>query len=128
MSTQIACSVMVLIANFYSMSLLSGFEDLVVFIKLVLYQMCMLTQIFILCYFANEISMKSSDISFNLYKSNWYDWNKENRKLVLLMMIRFEQPIRIKSINRCYSFNLPAFTSIVNSSYSYFALLKRINS
>ncbi|XP_073844571.1 odorant receptor 46a-like [Musca autumnalis] len=125
---QIAGSVFVLIANFYSMSMLSDNDDMGNFVKLTLYQTCMLTQIFILCYFANEVSLKSSEISFNLYESNWYDWNKVNRKLALLMMIRFDTPIRIKSVNRCYSFNLAAFTSIVNSSYSYFALLKRINS
>ncbi|XP_005190949.3 odorant receptor 46a-like [Musca domestica] len=128
MSVQIGGSVFVLIANFYSMSMLSDNADMGIFAKLLLYQTCMLTQIFILCYFANEVSLKSSDISFNLYESNWYDWDKVNRKLVLLMMIRFDTPISIKSINRCYSFNLAAFTAIVNSSYSYFALLKRINS
>ncbi|KAM7346163.1 odorant receptor 46a-like isoform 2-T2 [Cochliomyia hominivorax] len=93
-SVQIACSVFVLISNFYAMSL---------------------------------VSLKSSELSYNLYMSDWYNWNKMNRKMVLIMMLRFENPIRIKSINRCYSFNLAAFTSIVNSSYSYFALLKRIN-
>ncbi|XP_061389800.1 odorant receptor 46a-like [Musca vetustissima] len=128
MSLQVGGSVFVLIANFYSMSMLSDNDDMGNFVKLLLYQTCMLTQIFILCYFANEVSLKSSEISFNLYESNWYDWDKVNRKLVLLMMIRFDTPIRIKSVNRCYSFNLAAFTSIVNSSYSYFALLKRINS
>ncbi|XP_065369704.1 odorant receptor 46a-like [Calliphora vicina] len=126
-SLQIACSVFVLIANFYAMSLLSDPEELANFIKFALYQSCMLTQIFMLCYSANEISLKSSELSLNLYMSDWYNWNKINRKLVLLMMIRFDEPIRINTINRCYSFNLPLFVSIVNSSYSYFALLNRIN-
>lgn len=82
------------------------------FLKFAVYQLCMLTQIFILCYFANEMSVKSMDISYNLYSSDWYEWNKINRKMVLLMMLRFETPIRIKSVNSCYSFNLAAFTSV----------------
>ncbi|KAI8127624.1 isoform A, Odorant receptor 46a [Lucilia cuprina] len=126
-SLQIGCSVLVLIANFYAMSMLSDPEELPIFLKIALYQCCMLTQIFMMCYFSNEVSLKSSELSFNLYMSDWYNWNKINRKMVLLLMIRFEEPIRIKSINRSYSFNLAAFTSIVNSSYSYYALLKRVN-
>uniref|UniRef100_A0A1A9WQN6 Odorant receptor n=1 Tax=Glossina brevipalpis TaxID=37001 RepID=A0A1A9WQN6_9MUSC len=129
LSIQILCSVLVLIANFYvlSMIILAAGEEVLNFIRCFLYQCCMFAQIFILCYFANEVTLTSEKLSLAIYKANWVDWNKENRKLALQMMARLDLPIRIKTINRCYSFNLTAFTSIVNSSYSYFALLKNFN-
>ncbi|XP_011291062.1 odorant receptor 46a-like [Musca domestica] len=124
-SVQIACSVLVLVANFYAMSFLSDFAN---FIKFLIYQLCMLSQIYILLYFPSEVTSKSEEVPYHLYCSKWANWSASNRKLTLLMMTRFDIPIRIKSINPTYTFNLAAFTSIVNCSYSYYALLKRINS
>ncbi|XP_061387262.1 odorant receptor 46a-like [Musca vetustissima] len=123
-SVQIACSVLVLVANFYAMSFLSDFAN---FIKFLIYQLCMLSQIYILLYFPSEVTAKSEEVPYYLYCSKWANWNPSNRKLTLLMMTRFDIPIRVKSINPTYTFNLAAFTSIVNCSYSYYALLKRIN-
>ncbi|XP_037942044.1 odorant receptor 46a-like [Teleopsis dalmanni] len=120
-SIQIFCSVLVLIANFYAMT--TGFEVS----SFVTYHICMMTQIFIICYYPNELSICSGELSYAVYKSNWIAWNHSNKKLALLMMLRFNTPIHIRTVNRCYSFNLNMFTSIVNSSYSYFALLKKMN-
>ncbi|XP_073811205.1 odorant receptor 46a-like [Musca autumnalis] len=124
-SVQIACSVMVLVANFYAMSFLS---DMANFIKFLIYQLCMLSQIYILLYFPSEVTAKSEEVPYYLYCSKWVNWNRSNRKLALLMMTRFDIPIHIKSVIPTYTFNLAAFTSIVNSSYSYYALLKNFNS
>ncbi|KAL9915916.1 odorant receptor 46a [Glossina fuscipes fuscipes] len=140
LSIQILCSVLVLIANFYVFSMvlynincsrfifqLTTGDEILNFIRCFLYQCCMFTQIFMLCYFANEVTLTSEKLSLAIYRAGWVDWNEENRKLALQMMGRLDLPIHIKTINRCYSFNLAAFTSIVNSSYSYFALLKNLN-
>lgn len=133
---QISCSVFVLIANFYFISLvslcfivyfylqceskymseivlqLSVTEEMAEFGRIALYQVCMLAQVFILCYFPNEVTLKSGNISYNLYSSEWYNWNTFNRKLVLIIMLRFNVPIRISSINPNYSFNLAGFTAV----------------
>ncbi|XP_017461589.1 PREDICTED: odorant receptor 46a, partial [Rhagoletis zephyria] len=111
MSVQVISSVFVLVANFYAMTFLTDPNDYATFMKFLVYQLCMLTQIFILCYFANEVSIRSSELPFSLYSSEWTHCNRINRRLMLLMMAQFDIPIRIKTINRCYSFNLSAFTS-----------------
>ncbi|XP_028900650.1 odorant receptor 46a [Zeugodacus cucurbitae] len=126
MSVQMMSSVLVLVANFYAMTFLTDPSDYVTFIKFLVYQLCMLSQIFMLCYFANEVSLRSAELSYSLYSSEWTRCSQINRRLMLLMMAQFDVPMRIKTINRCYSFNLPAFTSIINSSYSYYALLKKM--
>lgn len=76
----------------------------------------MLAQIFMLCYFANEVSLRSAELSYSLYSSEWTRCSQTNRRMMLLMMAQFDVPIRIKTINRCYSFNLPAFTSVSTSN------------
>ncbi|XP_030388427.1 odorant receptor 46a-like [Scaptodrosophila lebanonensis] len=125
-SVQIFCSVLVLICNFYDMSTKS--DGTANMIKTCIYQMVMLQQIFMICYAANEVTLESARLKHAIYKSNWQSWNQSNRKLCLLMMMRFDSPLHVRTINPTYSFSLAAFTSIVNSSYSYFALLKKVNS
>ncbi|XP_055839290.1 LOW QUALITY PROTEIN: odorant receptor 46a [Episyrphus balteatus] len=129
-SLQIFCSMLVLCCNFYAISFTSIGDSPIAFLKFStgnIYQIAMLSQIFLICYFANEVTLVSNKLSHALYSSNWIEWNKINRKLVLLTMLRFRNPIKVRSLNRCYHFDLEAFTSIVNTSYSYFALLKQMN-
>nr|SAL89174.1 olfactory receptor [Drosophila suzukii] len=125
-SMQIFCSVLVLTANFYAIALLSD-EKLALF-KYITYQACMLSQIFILCYYAGEVTQRSLDLPHELYKTSWVDWNKDSRRIVLLFMQRLHSTLRIRTLNPSLGFDLMLFSSIVNCSYSYFALLKRVNS
>ncbi|KAH8370878.1 hypothetical protein KR093_005337 [Drosophila rubida] len=125
-SVQLFCTILVLVSNFYEMSTHAGETAFV--LKIVTYQFAMLLQIFMVCYAANEVTHESSLLGHALYKSDWTTWNKENRKMCLLMMLRFDDPLCVRTINHTQSFSLPTFSSIVNCSYSYFALLKRVNS
>ncbi|XP_030561844.1 odorant receptor 46a isoform X2 [Drosophila novamexicana] len=125
-SAQIFCSVLVLTANFYAMTQLS--DEKLFLLKMVIYQVCMLMQIFILCYFAGEITQRSLGLPHDLYRSDWVGWQRSNRRLLLMLMQRLDNPIRMRTINASHAFDLELFGSIVNCSYSYFALLKRVNS
>ncbi|XP_034475994.1 odorant receptor 46a [Drosophila innubila] len=125
-SVQLICSILVLVSNFYAMSTNSG--ETLFMIKMGTYQFDMLLQIFMICYAANEVTHQSSLLTHALYKSDWITWNKSNRKMCLLMMLRFNSPLIVRTIDHTTSFSLPTFASIVNCSYSYFALLKRVNS
>uniref|UniRef100_A0A1A9UPB8 Odorant receptor n=1 Tax=Glossina austeni TaxID=7395 RepID=A0A1A9UPB8_GLOAU len=115
-SIQIVCSVLVLVANFFGMAFLAEPGDYAYFFKVLIYQLCMLSQIYILCYFPNEVTDRSQTISRSLYSAKWFAWSQMNRKLTLLMMDRFDVPIRFKSINPTYSFNLAAFTSVFTTN------------
>ncbi|XP_051860855.1 odorant receptor 46a-like isoform X1 [Drosophila albomicans] len=125
-SVQLFCTILVLVSNFYEMSTHAG--ETAFIMKIVTYQFAMLLQIFIVCYAANEVTYQSSLLGHALYNSEWTTWNKDNRKMCLLMMLRFDDPLWVRTINHTQSFSLPTFSSIVNCSYSYFALLKRVNS
>ncbi|KAH8394730.1 hypothetical protein KR222_002830 [Zaprionus bogoriensis] len=125
-SMQLLCSVLVLISNFYVMSINTGATMVV--IKTAMYQLVMLMQIFIICYAADEVTQQSSLLCHAIYQADWTGWSRANRRLCLLMMLRFDQPLHMHTLNHTQSFSLTTFSSIVNCSYSYFALLKRVNS
>ncbi|EDW71963.2 uncharacterized protein Dwil_GK10688 [Drosophila willistoni] len=100
-SVQILCSVLVLTVNFYALSLLS--DNGLVFLKYFLYQSCMLVEIFMLCFFAGNL---------DIYKSDWVQWKKSDRRLMLIFMQRLNRPIRIRSINASQAFDLALFVSV----------------
>ncbi|XP_016971453.1 odorant receptor 46a [Drosophila rhopaloa] len=128
-SVQLMCSVLVLISNLYDMSTMSIADgDAIFMAKTSIYQLVMLWQIFIICYASNEVTVQSSRLCHSIYSSQWTGWNRSNRRIVLLMMQRFNSPIILRTFNPTFIFSLEAFGSIVNCSYSYFALLKRVNS
>ncbi|KAH8272896.1 hypothetical protein KR018_008408 [Drosophila ironensis] len=128
-SVQLMCSVLVLISNLYDMSTISIANGEGIYMaKTCIYQLVMLWQIFIICYASNEVTVHSSRLCHAVYSSQWTGWNRHNRRMILLMMQRFDSPLLLRTLNPTFIFSLEAFGSIVNCSYSYFALLKRVNS
>ncbi|XP_033246285.1 odorant receptor 46a isoform X2 [Drosophila miranda] len=128
-SVQLMCSILVLVSNLFDMSTISIANGEAIYMtKTCIYQLVMLWQIFIICYASNEVTIHSSRLCHSIYKSQWTSWNKENRQMILLMMQRLDSPLCLRTINPTFTFSLEAFGSIVNCSYSYFALLKRVNS
>lgn len=120
-SVQLLCSVLVLVSNFYDISINTGKTAFM--IKTAMYQLVMLMQIFIICYAADEVTHQSSLLCHSLYKSNWTSWNKANRKMCLLMMLRFDKPLYMRTLNHTQSFSLTTFStvcSVLLSIYNIF--------
>ncbi|KAH8308752.1 hypothetical protein KR059_001303 [Drosophila kikkawai] len=128
-SVQLMCSILVLVSNLFGLSTMSVANgEAIQMAKICIYQLVMLWQIFIICFASNEVTLHSSKLCNAIYRSQWTGWNRENRRMILLMMQRFNSPLQLRTFNPTFAFSLEAFGSIVNCSYSYFALLKRVNS
>ncbi|KAH8400761.1 hypothetical protein KR009_000777 [Drosophila setifemur] len=128
-SVNLMCSVLVLVSNLFDMSTISIANGEGIYMtKTCIYQLVMLWQIFIICYASNQVTVHSSRLCHGIYSAQWTGWNRTNRKMILLMMQRFDSPMYLRTLNPTFTFSLEAFGSIVNCSYSYFALLKRVNS
>ncbi|KAJ3663554.1 hypothetical protein Zmor_007805 [Zophobas morio] len=97
------------------------------FLFLVSYEMGIVAQIFIYCWFGNEVEVKSNNVSFAIYGSKWPDFSKEVQKNVWFFMFRSQTPVRMSSLNVFY-LSLESFMAIVKTSWSYFALLQQVNS
>lgn len=115
-SVQLLCSVLVLVSNFYDMSINMGETTFI--IKTATYQLVMLMQIFIICYAADDVTHQSSLLCHALYKANWTTWNKANRKMCLLMMLRFDKPLYMHTLNHTQSFSLTTFSTVCSGLLS----------
>lgn len=86
----------------------------------------MLLEIFLPCYFGNEILIASSKLSASLFHAEWMDNNPKlmTSKKAVMENMKYDLKIRAFGI---YKVNLETFNSILNTAYSLFAVLKRVN-
>jgi odorant receptor len=93
--------------------------------KLVGYTSAMSWEIFMHCYFGNEITFMSQKFSNSLFHSDWFNTNVKAQKSVSILMENFKNDLKIKLFN-LYTLNLSSFMTILNSAYSYLMLLRSL--
>nr|QGW45402.1 odorant receptor 29 [Bradysia odoriphaga] len=79
-------------------------------------------EIFLLMYFANEITLNSNQMSYCLFESKWIEQSESTKKCVII----FGEIIRIPQVMTVYIYpmNLEKFMSIANCAYSMFNILQ----
>ncbi|XP_068909813.1 odorant receptor 4-like [Tenebrio molitor] len=103
------------------------------FVSMFLYEFCVLLEIFLWCYYGNEIILKllcnlqSEQLTTSAFKSDWSDCNKEYKKDLLLFMIRSQRSLELYA-GGYFPLSLRTFMAIVKSSWSYFAVLNSVRS
>ncbi|XP_068909801.1 odorant receptor 4-like [Tenebrio molitor] len=97
------------------------------FVPMFLYEGCILLEIFLWCYYGNEVKVKSEQLTTSAFKSDWSDCNKEYKKNLLLFMIRSQRPLELYA-GGYFPLSLQTFMAIVKSSWSYFAVLNSVRS
>ncbi|XP_022829617.1 odorant receptor 4-like [Spodoptera litura] len=83
------------------------------------------SQIFFHCYYGDYIMRSSMGVGDAVYNSRWYETGAAERKYLLIVLLRSQKPCRLTA----YGFtdiNLRAYTRILSTSWSYFALLKQM--
>lgn len=79
---------------------------------MVFYLVAMLTQIFLPCYFGNEVTLKSVKLTNALYSADWFRLaGVSDRKEMAALMLRTNKPIALKA-GHFFNYNLEAFTSV----------------
>ncbi|KAL6267824.1 hypothetical protein P5V15_000896 [Pogonomyrmex californicus] len=121
---QFAVSMLVVCANLYKLASIPSLMINGSIITLILYTACMLSQIFLYCWFGNELKLKSTGVVNSIYHMNWQNLDKESRKDLLLIMRRSMIPIEFTSAV-IITLNLESFVSLLKASYSAYNLLKR---
>lgn len=86
-------------------------KDIADFGFYVSFVMTMLTQIFLPCYFGNEIVLKSADLSRAIYFSNWPERSQRYRKLVLIYLEMLHRPTKL-NVGGIFSLTLISFLSV----------------
>ncbi|XP_028047924.1 putative odorant receptor 92a [Monomorium pharaonis] len=95
------------------------------YFEMALYISCMLTQIFLYCWYGNEVKVKSSEMVDNIFKMEWMTLDENRKKSLMIIMRRSLVPIQI-SCAYIIPMNLESFMSILKISYSTYNLLQQI--
>ncbi|XP_011882836.1 PREDICTED: odorant receptor 46a, isoform A-like isoform X1 [Vollenhovia emeryi] len=95
------------------------------YIPLVIYTFCMMTEIFIYCWFGNEVKLKSLQMIDHIFEMDWPRLNNSFKKAFLMIMNRATIPIEFTSAY-LFSMNLESFVGVLRISYSAYTLLQKL--
>ncbi|XP_050680522.1 odorant receptor 4-like [Leptidea sinapis] len=101
------------------------FEDKMLACTFFVFLSSNLLQIFFLCYFGDMLMRSSEEVSSAIYNSEWYSKGRGIGKNFHIVHARSQKPCKLTAF-RYADVNLRAFTSILSTAWSYFALLKTL--
>lgn len=76
--------------------------------------MALMTQIFLLCYFGNDLIIKSDELPMHLFLSNWPVLMRDNKPLKMVYMV-FREQLKRRSqvlVMLLFPFSLETFTKV----------------
>ncbi|KAG4074578.1 hypothetical protein HA402_004449 [Bradysia odoriphaga] len=85
--------------------------------------MVFLFEIFLACYFGNEIILGNAMLSFALYSSNWINLSPKFKKNMVMFLEALKRPTMLKT-GKIFKLTLESFLIVINRSYSLFAVLQ----
>nr|AST36306.1 putative odorant receptor OR13 [Cydia fagiglandana] len=97
------------------------------FVFLGSYMIIMILQILVPCWFGTRIQDKSQQLSQAVYDCDWTAKSRYFKSSLRLFVERANKPLSITA-GKMFPLSLTTFTSIMNSSYSFFTLLRHMQS
>lgn len=76
-----------------------------------MYMLSMMVQIYLPCYYGNEITHKSQLLTNALHSCEWYRFDRLTRRDVKLLMIRTNKPMELKA-GGFFRYSLESFTTV----------------
>jgi odorant receptor len=86
----------------------------------------MTTQVFLPCYFGNDLLIASEKLSTALFHSNWIEKSMKHKKAMIIFLENSKKPIKITAFGMVH-IDFGTFSNICNSAYSLYAVLKKVN-
>ncbi|EAT42450.1 AAEL006005-PA [Aedes aegypti] len=115
---------MMLCALLFLLVIIEHYAQLIIVVS---YIFMIISQIFAFYWHANEVREESMAIGEAAYSGPWIELDQASKKKLLLVILRSQVPLEI-SVGNVYPMTLEMFQSLLNASYSYFTLLKRVYS
>ncbi|XP_063925969.1 odorant receptor 85f-like [Zophobas morio] len=82
-------------------------------------------ELFLFCYYGNEVQVKSNLVSRAAYESQWTDLPEDVKRSLTIFIINVSKPIDISAFN-VFVLSLETFIKILKTAWSYFALLSQL--
>ncbi|XP_057670979.1 odorant receptor 49b-like [Diorhabda carinulata] len=86
------------------------------------YLSCMVLQIFMLAWHANEVTIQSTEVAHAVFDCEWYDLPKTIKEMLVFIILRSQKPLTISVGPFFILTNATAVTSM-KAAYSYLAVL-----
>nr|ALD51498.1 odorant receptor 77 [Locusta migratoria] len=80
------------------------------------------TQVFLYCWAAHNVTEQAEAVSLSAYSSSWVGTGRRIKQALRIIISRAQKPL-VLTAGRIYPIDREAFVSLVNASYSYYALL-----
>ncbi|XP_063912003.1 odorant receptor Or1-like [Zophobas morio] len=122
---QFVVSVIIICITMFQMSLVSVIS--LQFLSMALYQGCMVLEIFLWCYYGNEVIIQSEKLTQSAYSCEWVGCSRNFGTNLLFFMARSQISLKLYA-GGYFALSLETFMAIVKSSWSYFAVLNRVHS
>ncbi|RZB39582.1 7tm 6 domain containing protein [Asbolus verrucosus] len=90
------------------------------------YANAIIVEVFMYCWFGNDIQFKSSKLPYAVFESNWTGLSESVKKNLIIFVLRLQRSLQISAFGLFY-LNLETFVRILRTSWSYFALLRQVN-
>ncbi|XP_075153106.1 odorant receptor 30a-like [Haematobia irritans] len=90
-----------------------------------IYILMIFAQSTVLYYFANELFDESMNVAIAAYESDWFHFDIQTQKILKLLILRSQKPCAIL-VGRIYPMNLELLQSLLNTTYTYFTLLRNV--
>ncbi|XP_037040273.1 odorant receptor 94b-like [Bradysia coprophila] len=100
----------------------SPVENFVFFTSLSNYQLCMICQVFVPCYFGNEIILKHESITGSIFKCGW-DFRDIHFRRVVIIFMEIVTKERHILVGNWKVLDLNLFVSIMNFAYRLYTVL-----
>ncbi|CAK1581096.1 unnamed protein product [Parnassius mnemosyne] len=89
------------------------------------YLTCMLTEVFILCWFGNELILKSLELQNVAFACPWLGTNLNNKLFIIILMERSKRPLQVTA-GKIFTLSLNTYTNLINWSYKAFAVMRNM--
>ncbi|RZC33382.1 7tm 6 and/or DUF2225 domain containing protein, partial [Asbolus verrucosus] len=96
------------------------------FYSFLTYSFAIIVQVFMYCWFGNEIEVKSSKLSYAAFESDWTNLSPEVKKILIIFTLNVQKPLKVSAFGLFY-LSLETFMKILRTAWSYFTLLRQVN-
>ncbi|RZC41655.1 7tm 6 and/or Imm37 domain containing protein [Asbolus verrucosus] len=73
------------------------------FYSMVTFGIAIIVEIFMYCWFGNEVEIKSSNIPYAAFESNWTEASMEVKKNLIYFILRCQKPLKMSALNLFYA-------------------------
>ncbi|XP_012059521.1 PREDICTED: putative odorant receptor 71a [Atta cephalotes] len=119
---QFFSSILVLCTSVYYLSI--HIKNLSATASFLAYTICMFVQIYFYCWSGNEVIFKSTSIADAIYNMNWPLLSINEKKGLLMIMIRSTIPVKFTS-SFLITLSLQSYSNVLKTSYSAFSVLQK---